>query len=119
MIGDGIAFMAESAIFFAMSRNLAESRWPYFYVIILILMLVDSVWGASTLLHACDQATSTITKWIALNVVTALVLGVLIRGLLEWKRAWIGAWIGVLIMLIRTVLDYWFSWNFYFGSIAC
>ncbi len=64
LIIDGAAFMVELAVFFAMSRNLANSRWRYFYWIVLFLLVVDTLWGFSALLHPHDTTTPILQGWM-------------------------------------------------------
>lgn len=42
---DGIVFMLESAIFFAMSRALSPGQWRHYYWSVMLLMLVDTLWA--------------------------------------------------------------------------
>jgi hypothetical protein len=114
LIIDGVAFMVEAAVFFAMSRNLANSRWRYFYLIVLFLLVVDTLWGFSALLHPRDATTSILQGWMILNAIFSLILLFLI---------WVGSWLadrtvavaGTVAMIIRTIIDYHISWNFYFS----
>jgi len=115
LIIDGIAFMAESALFFVMSRNLSENRWRYFYQTVLALLLVDSGWGFSAIQHANDQGVSTIWKWIALNVVTSILLFVMIKYGKQFLDQHRIAILGACGMIARTVVDYFISWDFYFS----
>jgi hypothetical protein len=115
LVLDGAAFMFESALFFAMSRNLANARWRYFYLIVLALLVVDTLWGFSALLRPHSETTSSIQGWMWLNFAFALVLVVL-----NWKGEKYAdrsvAIFGVAAMFVRTTIDYILSWNLYFGS---
>jgi uncharacterized membrane protein len=114
LIIDGASFMVESAVFFAMSRNLANSRWQYFYLIVLFLLVVDTLWGLSTHLHPHDQTTPVLKSWMVLNLVFAVIVALLIRfgrGLTDAQTAIVGT----VAMFIRTVIDYVLSWDFYFS----
>ena len=114
LIIDGVAFMVESAVFFAMSRNLANSRWRYFYFIVLFLLLADTLWGLSTHLHPINNTAPVLQNWMTLNLIFSVVVVLLIafgQRLSDAKTAIIGT----LIMFARTVFDYWISWDFYFS----
>lgn len=115
LIFDGVAFLIESALFFAMSRNLANSRGAYFYWIVLALLAVDSLWGVSAIQHASEGAKVTIMSWIKLNVGFVLFLLFLILGLKRWLPVLAVVAIGTIAMLVRTIMDYWISWDFYFS----
>jgi hypothetical protein len=114
LIIDGVAFMAESALFFAMSRNLPNARWSYFYSIVLVLLLVDTCWGISAIQHASSQAQVAIRSWIALNAGSCVFL----LALIWWGRKFSDVWValvGMIATLIRTIFDYLISWDFYFS----
>jgi hypothetical protein len=114
LIVDGGAFMVESAIFFAMSRNLANSRWRYFYLIVLFLLVVDTLWGFSALLQPHDATTPILKGWMILNAIFSLILLFLIwvgSRLTDWTIAIVGT----AAMFVRTVIDYRVSWEFYFS----
>ena len=119
LIIDGVAFMAESAIFFAMSRNLSNSRSVYFYCIVLVLLVVDSCWGGFAVQHAGEGAKAAIYSWIMLNVAMSVILGILAYfGSKYSARANSGlivATAGTVAMFIRTIFDYLISWDFYFS----
>jgi uncharacterized RDD family membrane protein YckC len=106
--------MAESALFFAMSRNLPNSRWTYFYWIVLALLVVDTCWGFSAIQHASPEASATICRWIMLNA--AFSVGLLgLRWLGTKVSNFTVAMVGMFAMLVRTIFDYWISWDFYFS----
>ncbi len=111
LILDGAAFMIESAVFFAMSRNLANSRWRYLYGIVLFLLLIDSCWGLTVLARTHSP---TVLGWVSLNFVFAVVLAPLIWQGPKFSDG-VVAIIGTVAMLVRTIIDYWISWNFYFS----
>jgi hypothetical protein len=113
---DGATFLAESAAFFAMSRNLAETRWKYFYWMVLFLLVVDTCWGFSAQLHPHDETTQILTGWMKLNLEFSGVLLLLIfvgSGFKDRDRTI--AIFGTFAMLIRTIIDYWIFWDFYFS----
>jgi hypothetical protein len=125
LIIDGVSFMAESAIFFAMSRNLANDRWAYFYSIVIVLLIVDSCWGISALQHASEGAKTAIRSWITLNFITSGILLFALVGLVlsgkyqdilgsRYANA-VVAGVATIGMVIRTTFDYVISWDFYFS----
>ncbi len=118
---DGLVFLIEAALFFAMSRSLALVRWRTFYWCIFWLVSLDSAWGVVAYTHG----TPTLT-WIILNLVLAVFLQWILgryHGTANQFRASDGritteGWTAVMgagAVIVRTVLDYGFSWNFYFG----
>lgn len=66
---DGIAFTCESALFFVMSRALSPSQWWRYNITVLVLLLIDSIWGVlANLIHGTP-----IESWIILNFVFAFL----------------------------------------------
>jgi hypothetical protein len=116
LIFDGVAFMAESAIFFAMSRNLSDSRAVCFYWMVFVLLLVDSFSGFSAVQHARECAKVAIYSWIVLNVVTCAGLLLILAFAKRFSSMAAVAAVGTAAMLARTVTDYMISWDFYFSS---
>jgi nucleoside 2-deoxyribosyltransferase len=109
LLFDGAAFILESAIFFVMSRALTFQRWKQFYCWVVCLLCLDTVWGAVAYFgHSSD-----VGRWLVLNLVFVLVVSVML--LLFWRRsAKEAAVVFTLAMGLRTLLDYWLMWNFYF-----
>jgi hypothetical protein len=116
LIIDGTAFMIESALFFLMSRTLGLNVWQRFYWIVFALLVVDSVWGATVWMHASADATAVILRWVILNIVTVIAIYLLIRGFpaANDEKDRVPAVFGAIGMLVRTIVDYWNSWDFYF-----
>lgn len=71
---DGIVFISEAALFFVVSRALSGAQWRRYYLCVLTLLLIDTVWiMASTYLHS-----SPIERWMFLNMGFAVVIGALL-----------------------------------------
>lgn len=109
---DSIMFMAEAALFFVMSRSLADEQWRRFFVALLVLLCIDTAWGAIELRHL-----AAIRYWIILNI----VLGVVVAGLLAyfWQKtvvAWPSIWAAV-VTFITASISYYLSWSFYFPPL--
>jgi len=116
---DGILFTIEAALFFVMSRALPLSKWRLFYLCVLSLLLVDSIWAAVARTHSPD-----ITPWLILNVVSVPVLVVILLFLSysgqtiirsTW-RYYAVVYILPLLATVRTIIDYWLMWPFYFPT---
>jgi hypothetical protein len=103
-------FMLESSLFFVMSRRLPLVDWVPFYQAVLILLAVDSGWGAFLWLTHYRE----VVTWLVLNLCSIPVF------LALWfcgHKSWLGksgAVIGCSAVAVRTVVDYWTSWSFYF-----
>lgn len=114
LIIDSAAFMLESALFFAMSRTLGPVHWARFYWVAFTLLAVDSVWGVSVRMHSSTAAAVTIEHWTILNVVTIFLLVLLITHGQKITNKHVPAALAAAGMVVRTVIDYYISWDFYF-----
>lgn len=106
---DGCAFICEAALFFIMSRALAPTHWTTYYGAVMTLLWVDSLWGwTAAILHAAP-----IDPWIILNLIFGAAVAVML-----WLRSHlspaVATAIGAAAVLVRTGLDYYFTWSFYF-----
>jgi hypothetical protein len=115
---DGVLFTIEAALFFVMSRALSLTKWRLFYCCIIVLLMVDSVWGFITLTH-----TTRVRPWLILNAISFLILGIIILALhkiskgKEIAKSKVRYFICVvlpLLSLTRTSIDYWKMWDLYF-----
>jgi nucleoside 2-deoxyribosyltransferase len=116
LIVDGAAFLIESALFFAMSRTLGITHWVRFYWVVFILLAIDSAWGFSVRMHSTTEAAQTIEHWTMLNLVTIILLVLLIMLGNRLPRSYMAPALASVAMVIRTIIDYRVSWNFYFPS---
>jgi hypothetical protein len=103
LIFDGVAFLIEAALFFVMSRTLSPVLWQRFYLSVLALFVVDSVWA----LFSYETHHVPILPWLALNVTSIIVFTTLIYKFRAPRTACIA-------VVIRTILDYYVMWYFYF-----
>jgi len=104
------AFLFEAALFFIMSRALAPAHWAAYYLAVVVLLLVDTVWAFTAVawLHQTP-----IQPWMFLN----LGFGIVVGAMLLWRAMFIpsaAVAIGFVAVLIRTLLDYYLTWDFYF-----
>jgi hypothetical protein len=117
---DGLNFTIEAALFFIMSRALSPQRWLEFYVCVLLLLVVDSIWAfISWFWHGAE-----ITTWLTLNIISGAIL---IMMLLKRKQRnpvpaskeamqfW--PWLACVLMIFRTIADYGFAWDYYFPTL--
>lgn len=103
---DGVNFLVESALFFVMARSLAAVQWQRYYKCVLLLLLVDSVWvWASWWFH-----NSPTDSWMFLNVGFAPVV-LLMLWVLKSRRTLTASIVLMVIVTIRTALDYILSWS--------
>ncbi len=105
---DASVFMVEATILFLLSRALKPADWVTFYGWVAILLLIDAAWG----LGVCAIHDARTVWWAAVNLAFAPLL------LLAcwWGRQWrgTGAPDCLVLLCLRTVMDYWSSWTLYF-----
>jgi hypothetical protein len=105
---DGLVFMAESALFFIMSRALSAMKWRTFYWTVVALLGLDSIWGSIAMSHGAS-----VLPWIVSNTIFGLIL---LPILLRHKNDNWAPQLGLFVILIRTLADYYSSWSFYFPA---
>jgi len=117
---DGILFTTEAALFFVMSRALPLSKWKLFYLCVLGLLIIDSLWGGIALTH-----TNEVRPWLVLNLISIPVLSITVWILwlilrdadISKSLIWYVIVFGMPVLAaIRTVIDYWKMWPFYFPA---
>ena len=109
---DGVVFISELALFFVMSRALSGAQWRRYYICVLALLLVDTVWiAASTYLHS-----SRIEDWMFKNPGFAVVIGFLLKVFRRPLSKW-GSLVAMSAVIVRTTLDYYLTWSFYFPQL--
>lgn len=105
---DGIIFVFLSSLFFVMSRSLSTSHWQRFYVALLLLLLVDSIWIAVALHRGIE-----LKPWLILNgILAAILIG--IRLFFRRENSIIPPVICAVATLTTTVLSYYYMREFYF-----
>lgn len=105
---DSFLFMMESALFFAMSRNLHEDRWRTFYGLVAVLLVVDIVWC----IHGSILGPSSFVGWIEWDVIFLVCIGVLLRFK---PRDRLAAFSGLAVTAMITVVSYSVFWKLYFA----
>jgi len=101
---------------FVMIASLIENTLFMAWLIVSLLIL-DSVWGfLAKLAFTGAKAQNAEQIWSAINFVTAILLIlILIFASHVFEATAIAAQLGLLALVaLRTVVDYWFCWTFYF-----
>jgi hypothetical protein len=108
---DCLMFTLESSLLFVMSRALPLVQWRRFYIAVLIILSADAIWGTiAWLTH-----TPSISRWVVLDLVSIPVFFVILLVFRLPTSRW-GPALSLIVMLIRTIIDYWMYWDFYFPS---
>jgi hypothetical protein len=119
LLFDGMIFLVMSAIFFVLSRSLSPNHWFRFYIAMLTLIVVDSVWISVSLYRG-----SSLQFWLVLNIIVAAlfasVLTVQAGNELPAKKLpplTSPPWISVAILAVSTTIDYaWMLRNYFFQT---
>lgn len=107
MLDSGL-FMFESALFFAMSRNLHKDRWREFYKLVAILLIPDIIWC----IHGSLLGPRSFAGWIASDFIFLMII-IALRYMRPSDR-W-GTGLGMVFTVAITAFGYWYWWPLYFG----
>jgi hypothetical protein len=102
---DFVVFLVEASTFFALA-TLFKS--PAFYWVLAALLTFDALWGGATAL--INQETK--FRWCVLNFCAAAAIFVVLS--LNIFKPGMDLWLLTLIVGVRTFLDYYTHWRFYF-----
>jgi hypothetical protein len=110
---DGVVFLTQAAIFYVMARAIPPRLWRRYYGAVLMLLAVDTIWAAVSLLRGIQ-----VGFWVVLNAILAAVL----LAVLWWERSDRGAQeplrpaiICAVAVAITTSLSYFVMTDFYFS----
>jgi hypothetical protein len=112
LLFDSIMFLTEAAFFFVMSRSLAGVQWRRFFLALMALLVVDTLWGWIELSRLPE-----INYWIILNITLMFLIGIPMAYF--WKKdlvAWPSIWAAAATFVTSTI-SYYLSWNFYFPPL--
>ena len=105
LLFDIAIFTVEAVFIFLLSRSLPRDRWKIFYRLIGTLLLIDAVWGF--IVYRAHGAPT--TAWVMVNVICGPVL-----LLLAWRCENKGPIVCFVLVIFRTIVDYYTSWDLYF-----
>lgn len=111
LLVDCCVFTLESILFFVLSRSLSIKLWQTFSRALVLLLLIDAGWSYY---YTANNANNAYTVFWAIVNLGAAVLVILTRLFHDKQAHWYGAWATLTIIVVRTVLDYWLDWKFYF-----
>ena len=112
LLFDFFVFFLEAGIFFGFASAIRSGIASF--VILGFLLAVDAIWAlVSNWIHYNKQPISVI-RWTAINFIF-IVIGILVVGL-NFYDTNTKTWILMVIVISRTVADYYFSWDFYFPT---
>jgi hypothetical protein len=108
---DCMAFTVEGSLFFVLARSLAWERWERFHKTVILLSAVDLLWG----LIVWQRHLLPVAGWLTLDIATLVAVSIVLWARQKLNKA--APIICLAIILVRTVLDYVFSWGFYFPPV--
>ena len=108
---DVFIFLIDAALFFVMSRALGREQWRRFYSTVLLVLMVDSGWGFVVLLFNSNV----VLGWLALNAITIPIFALWLYFFRDPKSI-CGVRLCFLTMVLRTIIDYYIMWDFYYPS---
>jgi len=114
---DCFAFAVEAILFFVLSRSLSFLQWRTFYGTVIILLAFDFLW----VLVVWVAHPPTIVSWLYLDIVALLGISIVFlvfRGRSLDTTGWRSkqAILPVVLLLLRTGMDYRWNHSFYFPA---
>jgi len=109
LLVDCAVFTIEAGLFFILARSLPQKQWLQFGLVVVVLLFWDILWGA----FVWKYRTNMISSWVIVNLCTIPLLAAVLLGFYR-STSWWGISLTTLIILARTVADYWTGWKFYF-----
>ena len=108
------ALLFDFAVFFVEASLLFIAGWSLrsgllsFYCLGIVLA-ADTIWGfISHQIHAPGKK-SHVVKWASINILTGVLAVGIVAYPFEQKP-----WVLMVLAIVRSILDYWLGWNFYF-----
>ncbi len=108
---DFIVFCLESSLLFVFANYIKSGI--NCYIILGLILAIDVIWGFVSHLIHYGKITSSLLKWCIINFL-AIILGYLNFVIKNAFTDFSKEINFLLIMLLRTIADYWTSWSFYF-----
>jgi len=111
LLFDCTVFTVEAGLFFVLSRSLPKELCRRFFWTVMVLLLVDIIWGVVVWRFRINV----ISSWVIVNVVTFSLLWLFLSVFRRSRSWWITALLSLMV-IARTVVDYWTGRNFYFPN---
>lgn len=115
LLADFVLLFLEGCLFVLMAALVSETT--KMASVIVFLLVLDSIWGfLAWLAFTGAQSQYAERKWALINVSAATLLIIILifaGGVFQTNK--LGAQLGLLAILsLRTIIDYWLCWAFYF-----
>jgi hypothetical protein len=106
-------FFIEAVLFYIMSLFILNNK--FFYSWALLVFVIDVFWLAFVY-FANKNLFQKVKPWLFLNVVAIIIISFfLITNILDNNFKW---YLLAFILLLRTILDYYYSWPFYWPAFS-
>jgi heme/copper-type cytochrome/quinol oxidase subunit 4 len=117
---DFLALFVESCLLLALAVLIVKP--PFFAWGLVVLLAFDTVWSfIAHLGFSQEMKPKAELRWAIINLVTVIILSVYLVAFdfippLRYETD-LKIWVGILgISILRTVMDYWLCWDFYYPS---
>jgi hypothetical protein len=109
---DFLVFFIESTLFFVCAYQIANPIT--FFLFLSIVLAVDMIWASLSHLIHYKSFENSVLRWLVINGV-AITIGYLVVLLNIYSDS-SKQWALMIIVIIRTVMDYASGWQFYFPA---
>jgi hypothetical protein len=107
LLADFATFFLEASLLFAAGWSLRSGI--YSFIALGLLLLVDTIWSFISHKIHFPARKSHVGKWFAINLVAIVIAIILVAYPVEPRKI-----ILMVIAIIRSIVDYWLCWHFYF-----
>lgn len=108
---DFFFFFVEALVFYCMALLIFKPE--AFYIGVLAVLFIDVIW-LIYVYFANKEIFKEIKCWLGINTITFIILIiVLICPLIDND---IKKWLSMVVLIIRTIIDYWLVWPFYWPA---
>jgi len=114
LLTDCFAFTVEAGFFFVLAHSLSKDLWLQFNAGVVVLLFWDVLWGTYVWKYRTekDRACS-IRSWVIVNLCTIPLLASIV-AIFYRSVSWWAMLLPFVVILVRTIADYWTGWEFYF-----
>lgn len=106
---DFFFFFLETAVLYIIAVSLAQQLVPFYWLG--ALFGLDAIWAMLTHLINYRGKNTSVLRWGGINF-TTVVAGLVVVSTSIFQNSW-KAYLFLIIVLVRTVVDFWACWSFY------
>lgn len=109
---DFLFFFIEALVFYFMALSIFKPK--AFYIGVLVVLLIDVIW-LMFVYCANKEIFQKIKYWLTINVITFTILIIVL--ICPLMGNYIKNWLSMALLIIRTLVDYWLVWSFYWPAL--